>query len=169
MKTIKTEQGFTIIEIVMTLVILGILGVMSMNFIATSSGIYKIASDEAKVYGELWVTTERITREIAESTCVVDSGTQITITDTAKTSCTNCVDNGTTIIYRLNGTTLERNSNGGTFYTMADNISITGASTAIFSQVGTLITVEMTKTEDNYSLTLKTIVNPNSAIVEDVK
>jgi len=166
---LKSHSGFTMVEVIATMVILGILSVITMSFISDSAGIMNFVADEADIQNELWVAMERITRDAETGSIVINSATSITIANAKRSSanCPNCQDNATTITYSLTGTTLNRTGTGT--FPIAD--SITAPAGTIFSWAVPLkvLKINMTKTEGDTSLTFMTTVTPNIDITEDIQ
>jgi hypothetical protein len=94
----------------------------------------------------------------------------VTIINPDKADCPKCVDTSTTIVYRLNGTTLERKGGAfGDYYPLARNIDIPAGESFIFDkELQDKFTIQMTKTEGESSLTLKTVVYVRWHITESV-
>ena len=87
---LNSATGFTLLETVIVIVILGILSVVTFGFAAKAGELYRLASDGEKAGGELWVTLEKITRELQHATIVNEaSGARLAFTDPAKSSCGN--------------------------------------------------------------------------------
>jgi prepilin-type N-terminal cleavage/methylation domain-containing protein len=63
----KSNKGFTLIEIVTVIVVLGILGAFSLTFIDNAIKTYMIASKQRMLYQEGTYILERITREVRDS------------------------------------------------------------------------------------------------------
>jgi len=64
----NSNKGFTLIEIVTIVVVLGILGAFSLTFIDNAIKTYMIASKQRMLYQEGSCILERITREVRDST-----------------------------------------------------------------------------------------------------
>jgi len=168
-RRISLKGGFTLIEAIITIVIISALSAIGFSFIADSADIFTIASDDAAVYGELWVAMEKIARDMETADpaqITVGSPTSITIVNPKKATCAACVDKATTITYALTGTVLSRT--GTATVALADGISIPAGKTALFVKTGNLITIQMTKTKGDISTTLATKVYPNMDLEEDI-
>lgn len=165
--------GFTLLETVVVIVILGILSVVTFGFAAKAGEMYRLTSDGDEVASELWVSLERITRELQQAAIVQEaSGARLTFTDLSKSSCGNCVDKSTLITYRWEiGTqgnrqfALYREGNLSGAHIVADNITDFDVSS---NQVSGLITIRITKTAGGQSITHSTTIHPDSRVTETV-
>jgi len=166
-------SGFTLVETVIVLVILGILSVITFGFAAKAGGLYRIVADGEKAGSELWVTVERITRELQHAAIVHEaSGARLVFTDPAKSLCGNCVDKSTTITYRWErGTTgsplftLYREGNISGAHVVADNITDFDVS---LIPVSGLVTIRITETVGEQSITHTTTIHPDFRVTENI-
>ena len=138
------EKGFTLVEMVMVLVILGIISLMGFSFIESSVKTYIINNTEVKLVDETWVALNKIVREVypADAATITApalplgattvTGSTLTFTTitshfptgfTAAANCPNCADNSTTISYSLNGTQLIRNTAANNSQLVADGVT----------------------------------------------
>lgn len=171
--SLQTQSGFTLLETVTVIAILGILSVVTFGFAAKSGEMYRLASDGEKVGSELWVTLEKITRELQHAAIVSEaSGARLSFTDLSKSLCGNCVDRSTSILYRWeNGTspnrqlTLYREGNLSGAHIVADNITDFNVS---IIPVSGLITIRITKTVGEQSVTHTTTIHPDFRVTENV-
>ncbi len=170
---LKCGAGFTLIETVIVIAILGILSVVTFGFAAKAGEMYRLASDGDKVGGELWVTLERITRELQHAAVVNEaSGARLAFTDPSKSVCDNCVDRSTSIAYRWErGTspnpllTLYREGNLSGAHIVADNITDFDVS---LIPVSGLITIRITKRVGEHSITHTTTIHPDFRVTENI-
>ncbi len=161
--------GFTLIEAIAVISIIGTLSVIGFGFVAHSAEIFVIVSNESKAYNELWVATEKMSRDIETADSLTVSGvSELTIINSGKSGCANCVDKSPLVIYRLNGTTLERETALGIF-PLAVNITVPTGEAALFALSGRLVNLSLTKTEGDISLTLRTSIYPNRDLSEVVQ
>jgi len=161
------------LETVIVVVILGILSVVTFGFAANAGGLYRIVADGEKAGGELWVTLERITRELQHAAIIHEaSGARLVFTDPAKSLCGNCVDKSTTITYRWErGTTgnqlftLYREGNLSGAHIVADNITDFNVSIIPISD---LITIRIAETVGEQSITHTTTIHPDFRVTENI-
>ncbi len=117
----KNNNGFTLMEMIIATVILGVLALVSFAFVGKGASTYMMASSEGKMGTETWTATERIVREIqyldagAPSPCTkcITTPPLITMVGGTATSttlvfnsenktlalCPNCQDHATAITY----------------------------------------------------------------------
>ena len=62
--TSRNETGFTLLEIVITLVLLGILSAVTVQFVASSAEVSQIQTERNKLMSEARLSMEAMTREI---------------------------------------------------------------------------------------------------------
>lgn len=64
MKTLSTQRGFTLVELVIVIVIAGILAVGSVQFVGQATQGYSDAADRQQLATIGWIASEKITREL---------------------------------------------------------------------------------------------------------
>ena len=154
----KTQRGFTLIELVLVIMILGIIAAissktLSQGFSAYLAGRYVIEAD-----GQARLALERMAREIH----VIRSPTDISTATASPGQLTFNDINGNNITYNLSGSSLMRNSQ-----ILADGINsltfsffdVNGASTATPSLIR-FITIALNVTLNNTNFTITTSVFP---------
>ena len=116
-KTIKISElkGFTIIELIISIVILGVLGVYTFSFLGDSMGAYVRVKDHKVLYDEARIAMRRMADEIRDANrtaSITTTATSITFTKSHNPSAQ--------ITYSLAGGFLNRVYNGT--YVLAGNV-----------------------------------------------
>jgi len=121
---IKNNKGFTLIEIIMVIIVLGILSIFGFSFLSTAIHTYSMMEKQKGLYDEAAMAMERISRELrdAESISAPTSGNSGSTLEFTKSHETD-EDSDTTIIFQVpvDTTTLQRV--GTATKTLADNVS----------------------------------------------
>ena len=155
----KKLQGFTLIEVIIVIVLMGILGGAIAPFIYSLSQIVIVEYSLGGVNTQTRVAMERMSRELR----VIRSNTSTDLTAGASSISFNTI-NGDAISFSLSSTNLMRNSQ-----ILASNVSditftyydSSGATTATVTDMK-FIRVDLTLTENNISANLNTVVYPRS-------
>ena len=103
------QKGFTLIEIVMVIVILGVIGAFTFQFVAHGVQAFKKSSARKDLYDQGRLALERMVRELRDAKQVIGSSTD-TITF-KKAHPHQAADYIEEIKFQLNGTDLERVGN----------------------------------------------------------
>jgi len=100
-KRLESNKGFTLIEIVTVIVVLGILSVFTFSFIDFAVKTYMIGSKQRMLYQEASYIMERITRELRDAQSVSrDSiGQTLTITKSPHTANPIIMDSSPIVIF----------------------------------------------------------------------
>jgi prepilin-type N-terminal cleavage/methylation domain-containing protein len=100
------QKGFTLIEIVMVIVILGVIGAFTFQFVAHGVQAFKKSSARKDLYDQGRLALERMVRELRDTKEVTgSSGSSITF---KKAHPAQAADNTEEVKFQLNGTSLER-------------------------------------------------------------
>jgi prepilin-type N-terminal cleavage/methylation domain-containing protein len=116
-KNRKAEDGFTLIEIIMAMVLMGVMGMFSVQFISSLAQTNQLSAGQKDLVDEAKLAMEFMTRELrmadTRTTSIVWTATSITFSKlSAYEQDTNIAD----ILYSYNNGTgkIERTSNGTT-------------------------------------------------------
>jgi len=158
--------GFTLIEVVITLIVIGVLAAISATVISRGLLSYFVGREIARDDAQGRLAFERMARELrtvrGTGDLVIAVANQITITDFARK----------VIVYRRNAATsqLERSEDGGTsFQPLADNVSALAISylrnDGITPEAATpanvyYITVQVTVSTTNVNMTYRSTFKP---------
>lgn len=115
-RPIRNPDGFTIIELIIGIVILGILGVYTFSFLGDSMGAYVRVKEHKTLYDEGRLAMEYMVREIRDA----DQNAAITVVSNTSITFTKRHPSTTTITYSLTSGTVNRVA-GGT-YALSGNV-----------------------------------------------
>ncbi|MEI6152473.1 MAG: type II secretion system protein [Deltaproteobacteria bacterium] len=104
----KMNRGFTLIEMIITIVVLGILGVFTFAFFGNYVSTYTQMRDRRNLHQEAVYIIERISRELRDATTATSTSHSISFTIPSPGT---PADTSTTITYTLSGTQLTRTGN----------------------------------------------------------
>lgn len=114
----KSEKGFTLIEMVMTIVITGILAYIFLNFFSLGTDSYNLIEKQSDLIQEGRIFLQRIVREIQQAGPLdITSATEITFTYDDNSDGIN-----ETYRYFLSGNSLHQTINGTNDTIVLDNI-----------------------------------------------
>ena len=169
----RVDKGFTLIEIVTIVVVLGILGAFTFTFIDNAIKTYMLAKRQGNLYQEASYMMERITRELRDANlmCTLLFGMFSLCTPNSSTyaiferSNVTPMDNKKSIIIYRSGDQLRRYSFSG--FTSTDNILGKKVSQFIINRenAGTCneaLLVTLTLTDGDQTTTLITRVSPKN-------
>jgi prepilin-type N-terminal cleavage/methylation domain-containing protein len=105
MNTLKLKTGFTLIELILTIVIMSILGVFGFSFFSFLTNTYVTMQNERGLQQEGAYIVERIARELRDASAVTTGTGSATITLQHTTPAS-----GSTAAYALSGSILTRNT-----------------------------------------------------------
>ena len=167
LKNRKKHNGFTLIEMIIVIVILGILSTLAALIILQGVKAYSVEDQRSNVHYQARLAMERMVREIrlirstADVTSALTDGTQLQYVDI----------NNAAIGFRLNAGQIQRTQDGGiTWQPLASGITApggnmftyldnTGASTATKANLW-LIQIQFTATQGTESVTMLTTLHP---------
>ncbi len=150
---LKSQKGFTLIEIIIVIVILSIAAGITIKFLIDGMQIYTMTVNQKTLFDEGKLALERMSRDIRDASSIIGTtASSIAFTRTNATG-TGQDSAGERIRFDLSGTTLRKAKgvdaagNGGTPYTMADNVgafTVTNATDEIQLQ----LTLQLTSGEN---------------------
>jgi prepilin-type N-terminal cleavage/methylation domain-containing protein len=104
-RAIGGQKGYTLVEIIMVIVILGVIGAFTFHFVANGVQAFKKSSARKDLYDQGRLALERMVRELRDGKEVTDCSTDSITFKVAHPAAFGVVDE---IKYQLNGTDLER-------------------------------------------------------------
>ena len=125
---LKSQKGFTLIEIVVVIVILSIVSAITIYFLVSSLKVYTMTVNQKTLFEEGKLALERMCRDIRDARSITlpavgGSGSLITFTRTNATGLNQDIANET-ITFQLNGSTLEKvKTSPAATSAMAGNVS----------------------------------------------
>lgn len=179
-KVVRGNAGYTLIELVTVIVILGIIGAISSYQLVDALDIFTASSEEAELAMETGASLERVARELAHSAPIVP-GDEAVISPARGTSansliftrpsadagrCSACVDHSTTVTFSFdpqNQTLIRASAQSGAVI-LADNVVSFTVSASDDLKEKRVFTIHLTRKtssgQDARRLTLRTSVFP---------
>lgn len=159
------NRGFTVIEIIITIVVLAIVSVFTFSFVMSSASIYQSMRSQNDLYFDGVYVIERISRELKDATNVSISPNSIIF---QKVNYTGTVDSKPYVGFYWDGTVLRRASSntipppyGGSSLTIGNNVT-SFLVTSNGSQENVEITVRITLSRNTETMTLSTTICPKN-------
>jgi len=166
----RSRAGFTLLELVAVIVILGLTGTGVLAGLSKAADFYRESEAENDLASQTWIAMERISRELSaassigaqepvQSPTVGSSSQNLTFT---KASCAQCVDNSQSVTFMFDNTakTIIRQTQQSQ-ETLADNVTaftVSADSGASNARIYTITITRMAKNER--ALTVETSVYP---------
>jgi len=160
---IKNKKGFTLIEIIIVIIVLGILSIFGFSFISTAVNTYSMMEKQKGLFDQATMVMERISRELRDANTITvpnDGVSDSTILTFTKSHVTEDID--TTISFNLSGTTLQRL--GTATVNLADNVSTFTAGRVISGAASEKeeITITLTLESGEANITLRSYICPKN-------
>jgi prepilin-type N-terminal cleavage/methylation domain-containing protein len=143
---ITSERGFTLIEIVVTIVITAILAYIFLNFFSLGTDSYTLIETRSDLIQDERVVLQRMVRELHQAATI----TLTSPTDISFTYDDNSDGINETYRYYLSGSNLRRTINGASDTLILDNVS-----SLSFTGDTNRITIMFTVTRGGQSLTVE--------------
>ena len=155
---LKSQKGFTLIEIIIVIVILGIVSAITIKFLTDGLRIYTMTVNQKTLFDEGKLALERMCRDIRDANSITgSSATSITFIRTNATGPGQDTANET-ITYRLIGGNLEK-VKASTPYVIAGNVFAFTVTQGADNEIKLVITLSLGTGEN---VTLQTKVYPKN-------
>ncbi|QPJ65168.1 MAG: prepilin-type N-terminal cleavage/methylation domain-containing protein [Candidatus Nitrohelix vancouverensis] len=151
------EAGFTLIELIIGMVLIGILGGFSVQFLSRTMQMGQLVSGQKSLVDEAKIALDRMAREVRFANSIASfTSTSITITTSGYAQ-----DTSTNVSYSYSGGVLTRTGDVSGAHTIAENIS----SFSITQSGSSFYEFKMTLTDtDGQNFKLMTAVFPRSKV-----
>ncbi len=167
MDRLEETKGLTLVEMVMTVVVLGILGLFTFSYLGTFTSTYTVMEKQRRIYSEVTYAVERISRELRDAQGGVSTGAG---TIAFRLSHATPADGSPYVRYRLSNQVLYRDSGPtaayGTSKILADYVTAFAVSPVALPpgspQGSPFYSVGVTITKDGQSETLAAQISPKN-------
>lgn len=160
-KPMWKNKGFTLIEIIVVVVIMGVLGIFGYRFLSTAVHTYSMMEKQKSLYDEAAMAMERISRELRDAKSIsspASGNTDSTLTFTK--SYGSPQDSATDITFRLSSGTLQRV--GSTTVNIAEKVSAFSVNRETSPYLEELTLVLTLSEATGEGITLRTYVCPKN-------
>ncbi|VAX16102.1 hypothetical protein MNBD_NITROSPINAE02-85 [hydrothermal vent metagenome] len=164
-------SGFTLIELVAVIVILGILGVGSSRLFSSSVDTFIASRNQEKLSLEMWIALERISRELRHATSLLTplAGQTASTLRFRRNICFACVDSSRDITFSHTPADgkLWRLSEGAGRRELADNISSFTVTVGLGSDEKKTVKISITRNAKTSggevsSMTMESVIHPQA-------
>jgi prepilin-type N-terminal cleavage/methylation domain-containing protein len=158
----RGNQGFTLIEIIIVVVILGVLGIFSYQFLITSVRTYSTIEKQKSLYDEAAMAMERMSRELRDASSISSPASGGTGSSLSFTKSHGSPQEATTydITFQLSSGTLQRV--GSITANLAERVSaftVSRVTSPSLEEMTIVLTLSETTGE---SVTLRTKIYPKN-------
>ncbi|MBW2570525.1 MAG: prepilin-type N-terminal cleavage/methylation domain-containing protein [Deltaproteobacteria bacterium] len=156
------NKGFTLIEIIIVVIVLGVLSIFGFRFLSTAIHTYSMMQKQKTLYDEAAMAMERISRELRDaSTITTATGSTLEFTKShGSPEETSTYD----ITFQLSGATLQRV--GSSTVSLAENVKASGFTvtrvTPTPPPVREEITITLTLESGEANITLRSYICPKN-------
>ncbi len=165
------KSGFTLIEAIAVIVILGILGTGAARLFASSVDTFIATRSEDELSKETWIALERIGRELRHATLVVNPlpGQSASTLSFRRNACSGCVDNSRDITFAHTPADgkLWRISQGAGSRELADGITSFTVTSSLGLDKKKILKISVTRSAKTIggevrSVTMETAIQPQA-------
>ena len=147
------NKGFTLIEIIIVIIVLGVLSIFGFSFLSTAIHTYSMMEKQKSLFDQATMVMERISRELRDAKSISaptsgGSGSTLTFTKSHGTPQDSDTED---ISFQLSGTTLQRV--GTDTVNLADNVKV--SSGFLVERITTFDSGEVILEEITITLTLE--------------